>query len=63
MRCSQGNLAMYRKCCILLMLMFVLSVAGSAYGAAPTYVNAGNVMQSTGAISVPWPTHVAGDVA
>jgi len=63
MRCSQGNLAMYRKCCVFLMLMFVLLLAGGAYGVAPTYVAAGNVMQYTGAITVPWPTHQAGDVA
>ena len=43
-----------------LMLTAAVQIATAA---APTYVDAGNVMQSTGAITVPWPAHVAGDVA
>jgi len=63
MRRSQRNLAMYRRCCLLLMLTLVLSVVSSVYATAPTYVAAGNVMQYTGAILIPWPAHQAGDVA
>ena len=43
-----------------LMLTAAVQIATAA---APTYVNAGNVMQSTAKITVPWPAHLAGDVA
>ena len=43
-----------------LMLTAAVQIATAA---APTYVAAGNVAQSTGAITVLWPAHVAGDVA